>query len=89
MKKMLMHEEEEGTKPEIIETPSSLHGYTLQFVSENENQTVRKVEVRRVNFQDIMRHLRQGDSVLIRPKFHEDSDKTKKRDQAPWYFAHM
>jgi hypothetical protein len=89
MKKMLMLEEEDMTVPEIVGTSPSLHGYTLQFLSENGSQTVHKVEVRRVNFQDIMRHLRQGDSVLIRPNFQEDSDKTKKRDQTLWYFAHI
>jgi hypothetical protein len=89
MKKMLMLEEEGRTVPEIMGIPLSLHGYTLQFLSENESQTVHKVEVRRVNFQDIMRHLRQGDSVLIRPNFQADSDKMKKRDQTLWYFAHI
>jgi hypothetical protein len=89
MKKMLAFEKEEGIKPEIMHAPLSLHGYTLQFLSENERQPIHKVEVRKVNFQDIMRHLRQGDSVLIKPKLHENSNKTKKRDQALWYFTHI
>lgn len=47
-------------------------------------------EERNINFQDLMRHLHGGESVLIIPKFQENfTVKAKKQDRAPWYFTHI
>ncbi len=83
----LMYEEEEKVS-EAGEGSNLVLGYELQFLSKDESLTVHKVEVRSVNFQDVIRHLRQGDSVLITPKL-EDADKKRKQYQAPWYFTRM
>ena len=79
--------EEEEKVPEVTEGSDLVIGYELQYLSNNESQSVRKVKVRTINFQDVFRHLRQGDSVLITPKLH--LHRVKKEDKAPWYFAHM
>lgn len=84
----LTYEEEEKVS-EGIEGSNLVLGYVLQFLSKGESLTVHKVEVRSVNFQDVIRHLRQGDSVLITPKLKEDLDKKRKQDQEPWYFTRM
>jgi hypothetical protein len=79
---------EEEKVSEVMEESDLVLRYELQFLSNNE-QTVHKVEVKGVNFQDIIRHLRQGDSVLITPKFQEDLHNNKGKDQRPWYFMRM
>jgi hypothetical protein len=73
---------------EVNEDSDLVLRYELHFLGNNE-QAVHKVEVTRINFQDIIRHLRQGDSVLIIPKFQEDLHKIKTQDQGPWYFMRM
>jgi hypothetical protein len=79
--------EEEEKVPEVTEGSDLVIGYELQYLSNTESQSVHKVEVKTINFQDLFRHLRQGDTVLITPKLH--LHRKKKQDQAPWYFAHM
>jgi hypothetical protein len=81
--------EEEGKIPDAAEYSRLVPRYELQFLSNDDSQTVHKVEVRRVNFQDIMRHLGQGNSVLITPKLQENSTKKQRQDRTPWYFTHM
>lgn len=89
MKKMLMLEE--GTMPEeLVEkvvTTSAMLGFRLLFLDNNENEAIHRVEVRNINFQDLIRHLQRGESVFIIPKLLENSSKHAKK-QAPWYFAH-
>jgi hypothetical protein len=82
---LMLDEEKKG--PEIIEGSDLVIGYELQYLSSDRGQGVHKVEVRTLNFQDLTRHLRQGDSVLITPELHLHMK--RERDQAPWYFAHM
>lgn len=90
MKKIVMLEEEEGNVPEMMENAKSVSGFRLQFLDENEKQIIHKVDIRSINVQDLLRHLRQGESVLITPKFQEDSSAaTKKLDQESWYFTRM
>lgn len=92
MKKMLILEEERGNmweKTMVKENPVS--GFKLRFLGKNESQMIHKVEVRKINFRDLMRHLRRGESVLITPKFRENSltNAKKQEDQTLWYFAHI
>lgn len=81
--------EEEGKIPKAIENSSLVLRYELQFLSNDDNQSVHKVEVRSVDFHDVIRHLRQGDSVLITPKLQENSRGRQRQDRTPWYFRHM
>jgi len=81
----MLDEEEKGS--EVTEGSDLVIGYELQYLSNDGSQGVHKVEVRTINFQDLIRHLRQGDPVLITPKLH--LHRKKRQDQAPWYFVHM
>jgi hypothetical protein len=81
--------EEEGKIPKTVEHSSPVLRYELQFLSKDDSQTVHKVEVRSVDFHDVIRHLRQGDSVLITPKLQENLTKKQRQNCTPWYFAHM
>ncbi len=83
-------EEEKGSIPEMMENEYTIAGFRIQFLNdENEMHFLHKVEVRNINFQDLMRHLRHGESVLITPKLQESSIGMKKYDQIPWYFTHI
>lgn len=94
-KEMLIIEEERGNIPEeLLEKvvpPSTMLRFRLLFLNNNENGTVQKVEVKNLNFQDLMRHLRRGESVFITPKLLGDSSKEMKKqeDRSPWYFTHL
>lgn len=74
---------------EASEASNVVLGYELQFLAHNASQTIHKVEVRSINFNDVLRHLRQGDSVLIAPKLQESLHSSKKQDEALWYFTHI
>jgi hypothetical protein len=96
MKEMLILEEEEkGNMPEelmekVVPTSTVLR-FRLLFINNNENKTIHKVEVRNLNFQDLMRHLQRGESVFIIPKLLGNSSKHMKNheDRTPWYVAHI
>jgi hypothetical protein len=80
--------EEEGTTPKTIENCGLVLRYELQFFDNEDSQIVHKVEVRNVDFHDVVRHLQQGDSVLITPKFQENSTRKLRQNRTPWYFTH-
>lgn len=95
MKEMLILEEEKGNVPEelmekIVPTSTVLR-FRLLFLNDNENKTIHKVEVRNINFQDLIRHLKRGESVFIIPKLLGNSSKhaKKQEDQTLWYFDRM
>jgi len=73
-----------------MERANPVLGFKLRFLNDNGNQIIRKVEVGTINFQDVMRHLRRGESVLITPKLLSNQSTNMKRqeNQAPWYFTH-
>ena len=76
-------------KGNIGEKANLVSGFRLRFMDKDENQIIHKVEVRKINFQDLMSHLRHGESVLITPKLLESSLKNaNKKDQGSWYFVH-
>jgi hypothetical protein len=90
MKKVLMLEaEKDGNLEKLVETTNPVVKFKLSFW--DENQRIHSVEVRNINFQDLMRHLQHGESVLITPEFPEYcSTQTKRQEQeAPWYFVHL
>jgi hypothetical protein len=81
---------DEVNMPEMMENAKLVSGFRLQFLGENEKQTIHKVDVRSINLQDLLYHLRLGESILITPKLQEGfSTDTKKQSQASWYFTHM
>ena len=90
-KKMLLVEDEErGNIPEgFMENTTHVVGFSLVFLG-NHGRPIRKTEMRRINFQDVMRHLQRGDSILITPKLLGSSEAyANKQEQAPWYFSHV
>jgi hypothetical protein len=50
---------------------------------------IHQVEVRNVNFLDLMRHLEAGESVEIIPELDNNATDEHGRDRAPWYIVHM
>lgn len=87
-----MRQEEKLTAWEkTMERADPIAGFKIRFLRGNENQTIQKVEVRNVNFQDIMRHMWRGESVLITPKLLNKpaANSKKDRNQVKWYFSHM
>jgi hypothetical protein len=77
----------EGKVPKTEVNPYPIARYELQFLNNDGSHTAHKVEVKNMNFQDIIRHLNQGDSVLITPRLREDLDRME-RDRGSWYFTH-
>jgi hypothetical protein len=89
MKRMVMQNDEEGIIPELMDDSTSILGYKLEYLNVNQSQIIHKVEVRNINIQDIVRHLRRGESVLITPKLQENSNvKTRNKAHSSWYFTH-
>lgn len=92
MKNMLLIEEEKGnTWEKTMEKANQLSGFMLRFLGRDAGQKIHKVEVRNIDFQDLMRHLRLGQSVLIIPKpnGHALENARKQEHRAPWYFTHI
>lgn len=95
MKEMLILEEEKAnTSEELMENAvkaSPVLRFRLLFLDGNKDRAIHKVDVKNLNFQDLMRHLQRGESVLIIPKLLENSLETAEKgdDQSPWYFARM
>jgi hypothetical protein len=90
MKKTLLLEEERGNMwKKTMEKANSALRFELRFLDNNERQGIHKIEVRNINFQDLMRHLQRGESVLITPELLENSSTNmKKKNRGPWYFVH-
>ena len=90
MKRIVMLEEERVNTPkEIIRDAKPVIGFSLKFLSGDESQIIRKMEVRDINFQDIKYHLERGEVVLISPKFLENSSTNTRKHKEPWYFTHI
>lgn len=95
MKERLILEEEKGDIPEElmgkVAPKSAVLRFRLLFLNNKENKTIHKVEVKNLNFQDLMRHLQRGESVFIIPKLLGDSSKDmeKQEDRTLWYFTHL
>lgn len=90
-KRMLIVEEESGNMWEkTMEKANPVSGFRLRFLGKDESKMIHKVEVRNINFQDLIRHLRCGESVFITPRLKENfSENAKKREgRTLWYFAH-
>ncbi len=92
---LILEEEERGDIPEEllekIVQPSATLRFRLLYLNSNGNGTLQKVEVKNLNFQDLMRHLRRGESIFITPKLPGDTLKEVKKleDRSPWYFSHL
>ncbi len=89
---LLLKEEERGNVWEkTMEKADPVSGFKLRFLGNGESRLIHKVEVRNINVQDLIRHLRHGESVLITPKFREDSltSMEKHRNRTHWYFTHI
>lgn len=66
--------------------------FQLFFLKEDEDQSVDVEEVGEVDFREVERRLRQGESVFITPKRKQEL-KTRlviEEDASePWYFTHV
>ncbi len=92
MKSMLLIREEIGNAwQKTMEKAEPISGFTLRFLGTDAGQTIHKVDIRNINFQDLMRHLRCGESVIITPKpnGHTLDNVRKQENRAPWYFTHI
>jgi hypothetical protein len=89
-KLLLLQNEESGNIPQgFMKNTNRVVGFSLVFLG-NGGRPIRRTEIRNINFQDVMRHLQHGDSVLITTKLMKDSeDYVKKQEQDPWYFSHV
>jgi hypothetical protein len=90
MKKMVMLETETDDKLEkLMEKTEPILAFQLSFFDENKN--IHKVEVRNINFRDVMRHLQHRETVLITPEFPENrtTQARKQEQQTLWYIAHL
>ena len=87
---LVLQDEERGNIPEsFVENTDRVIGFSLVFLGKK-GQAIRKMEIRNINFQDVIRHLQYGDSVIITPKFLRTSEMhSKKQEQVPWYFPHV
>jgi hypothetical protein len=90
-KMIVMKEDKPTVWEKTMEKANSIIGFKISFLGGNEDRKFRKVEVRKVNFQDLMRHMWRGESVLITPKLLENSSiiEKKGKNRAAWYFTHM
>lgn len=89
MKRIVMQDEREEDISEPIADSMPILGYTLEYLDANQPQIIQKVQVRNVNIQDILRHLQQGDSVLITPKIGNLQTNIGNQAQSSLYFAHV
>lgn len=91
MKKMSVLAEEGGMWEKVMEKVDPILGFKVKFLGTNQNQMIHKVDVRNINFQDVMRHLQHGESVVITPKLLNNSSlNTKKQTKVDlWYIAHV
>jgi len=81
-------EEEMGYPERMVMETNSIWGFKLLFL--NGDKSIHQVEVRKINFQDLMRHLQKGESVLIAPKSPKHfSNMEKHEKQGLWYIAHV
>jgi len=92
MKKALKYGEDETElelSEKVMEKINVVQGFKLLFL--DGNKTIHQVEVRKINFQDLMRHLQQGESILITPKLQKNfsTPTVKREERAPWYFTHF
>jgi hypothetical protein len=90
-KTLVLDEEEGGTWAKVMDKVNPILGFKVKFLGTNENQMINKVDVRNINFQDLMRHLQRGESVLITPKLLSNSSpNTKKQgDVHHLYVTHV
>ena len=66
--------------------------YQIFFLSQDQNQSVKVVETEKIDFGEVIQHLKMGESVFIKnknPEILESRSKMKKEEeQKLWYFNH-
>ena len=71
----------------VIEVNEKKPLFQLFFLKDDEDRSVEVKEVEEVDFREVERRLKQGESVFITCK-REQELKTKMQ-QNPWYFSHI
>jgi hypothetical protein len=86
---LILQDEERADIPEeSVKDTNCVVGFRLVFLGDR-GQAIRKMEIRQINFQDVIRHLQHGDSVLITPKLENSETCLRSQDMEPWYFSHV
>jgi len=83
---------EKAWNPESLETVTAEPTIHILFFKKDENQHVETVKVEDINFEKMIQHLNQGESILItrkctskeKPALNVDEEMSK-----PWYFTHI
>ena len=76
----------------VIEGNKEKPLFQLFFLKDDEDQRVEVEEVKKIDFREVKKHLRQGESVFITRKRKQKLNKSliAKEDAAePWYFTHI
>jgi len=76
----------------IIEVDEEKPLFQLFFLKDDENQSIEVKEVEEINFREVERRLKQGESVFITCKRKQklNTSLVAREDAAePWYFTHI
>lgn len=68
------------------------HVFQLFFLKDDKDQNIQVVEVKEIDFAEVIQHLNQGKSIFIKRKRILDRNKNPRlsEDQRePWYFTHI
>ena len=66
--------------------------FQLFFLTDNKSSDIEVVEMNKIDFNEVKRHLEKGESVFIshkRKKKTEQVQTSNEEMEEPWYFTHM
>lgn len=92
MKKTLILKDKGITSEELagkVIPTSNILKFRVLFMNNDDSHRIQKVEVRNINFLDLMRHLKRGESVCITPELLGESLNHQKEDRTPWHIDHI
>ncbi len=68
------------------------HVFQLFFLKDDEDQSVQVVEVKEIDFAEVIQHLNQGKSIFITRKQTRERNQNSRLSEdhrEPWYFTHI
>ena len=75
----------------VLESKKKEASFQLFFLKNDDNQSVEVVEADEVDFEEVKRHLENGESVFISPNREQNPDVKfigYEQVKEPWYFSH-
>lgn len=66
--------------------------FQLFFLKDDEDQSVQVVEVKEIDFAEVIQHLNQGKSIFITRKHTRERNQKSRLSEDPrelWYFTHI